>query len=120
MSDFDDFLRHKYAYVAIGEFKPGCFSEARQLYEKAVSTYTEGFKGAYLLQEPGSDRGIAIILWDSIENMDGHQDAVYQQTLGKIAHLFETPPVTAFYEVCSEIGLPQILASATAAAQAGR
>ncbi|WP_035984897.1 hypothetical protein [Leptolyngbya sp. KIOST-1] len=114
MSDFDDFLRHKYAYVAIGEFKPGCFSEARQLYEKAVSTYTEGFKGAYLLQEPGSDRGIAIILWDSIENMDGHHDAVYQQTLGKIAHLFEAPPVTAFYEVCSEIGLPQILASASA------
>ncbi|PSR15470.1 antibiotic biosynthesis monooxygenase [filamentous cyanobacterium CCP3] len=117
MSDFDDFLRHKYAYVAIGEFKPGCFSEARQLYEKAVSTYTEGFKGAYLLQEPGSDRGIAIILWDSIEQMDGHHDAVYQQTLGKIAHLFETPPVTAFYEVCSEIGLPQLLATATAQAR---
>ncbi|MGB3138689.1 MAG: antibiotic biosynthesis monooxygenase [Nodosilinea sp.] len=112
MSDFDDFLRHKYAYVAIGEFKPGCFSEARQLYEKAVSTYAKGFQGAYLLQEPGSDRGIAIILWDSIENMDGHQDVVYQQTLGKIAHLFATPPTTAFYEVCSEIGLPQMLAAA--------
>jgi hypothetical protein len=44
MTDFDDFLRHKYAYVAIGEFKPGCFSEARQLYEKAVSTYTKVFR----------------------------------------------------------------------------
>lgn len=114
MSDFDDFLRHKYAYVAIGEFKPGCFSEARQLYEKAVSTYAEGFQGAYLLQEPGTDRGIAIILWDSIETMDGHQDDVYRQTLGKIAHLFENPPVTSFYEVCSEIGLPQVLATAAA------
>jgi hypothetical protein len=117
MTDFVDFLRHKYAYVAIGEFKPGCFSEARQLYEKAVSTYGKGFQGAYLLQEPGSDRGIAIILWDNIEDMDGHQDAVYEKTLGKIAHLFETPPVTSFYEVCSEIGLPQVLAAAGAAAK---
>jgi heme-degrading monooxygenase HmoA len=115
MSDFDDFLRHKYAYVAIGEFKPGCFSEARQLYEKAVSTFSKGFQGAYLLQEPGSDRGIAIILWDSIEDMDDHNSALYKQTVGKIAHLFEAPPVTSFYEVCSEIGLPQVLAAAAVA-----
>lgn len=112
MSDFDDFLKHKYAYVAIGEFKPGCFSEARQLYEKAVSTYSKGFKGAYLLQEPGTDKGIAIILWDSIEDMDENHSEIYDQTLAKIAHLFATPPVTSFYEVCSEIGLAEILAAA--------
>ena len=57
MSEFLDFLKHKYAYVAIGEFKPGRFAEAQQLYEKAVSTYTKGFKGAYLLQKPGTDQG---------------------------------------------------------------
>jgi quinol monooxygenase YgiN len=112
MSDFDDFLKHKYAYVAIGEFKPGCFSEARQLYEKAVSTYGKGFQGAYLMQEPGSDRGIAIILWDNIEAMEEHHNTIYDQTLAKIAHLFVAPPTTAFYEVCSEIGLPQVLAEA--------
>lgn len=112
MSDFDDFLKHKYAYVAIGEFKPGCFSEARQLYEKAVSTYSKGFKGAYLLQEPGTDKGIAIILWDSIEDMDDNRCEIYDQTLAKIAHLFAFPPVTNFYEVCSEIGLSEILAMA--------
>ena len=49
--------------------------------------------------------------------MDDNQSNIYQQTLGKIAHLFEAPPVTAFYEVCSEIGLPQILAQAQAQAQ---
>ncbi len=31
MPEFLDFLKHKYAYVAIGEFKPGCFSEAQKL-----------------------------------------------------------------------------------------
>lgn len=112
MSEFFDFLKHKYAYVAIGEFKPGCFAEARQLYEKAVSTYGAGFKGAYLLQEPGSDRGIAIILWDNIDDMDEHKNEIYNQTLAKIAHLYATPPVTSFYEVCSEIGLPGEVKSA--------
>ena len=60
MSEFLDFLRHKFAYVAIAEFKPGKFEEAKHLYEKAVSTYAEGFKGAYLLQKPGTDEGIAV------------------------------------------------------------
>jgi len=44
MTDFLDCLKHKYAYVAIGEFKPGCFSEARQLYELAQR---HGVKTAY-------------------------------------------------------------------------
>jgi heme-degrading monooxygenase HmoA len=82
MTDFLDCLKHKYAYVAIGEFKPGCFSEARQLYEKAVSTYTEdGFEGAYLLQEPDSDRGIAIIFWDNPGDMTEHHTQVYDEAL---------------------------------------
>ncbi|MGD1941553.1 MAG: antibiotic biosynthesis monooxygenase [Leptolyngbyaceae cyanobacterium] len=103
MTDFLDCLKHKYAYVAIGEFKPGCFSEARQLYEKAVSTYTDGFEGAYLLQEPDSDRGIAIILWDNPGDMEAHHNKTYIEALSKISHLFVEPPKTAFYEVCSEI-----------------
>ena len=49
MTEFMDFLRHEIAYVAIGEFKPGKFEEAKQLYEKAILSYKEGFKGAYLL-----------------------------------------------------------------------
>ncbi len=115
MSDFLDRLHHKYAYVATGEFKPGCFSEARQLYEKAVSTYSEGFKGAYLLQEPGSDRGIAVILWESPDVMESHQNTIYDAALKRIAHLFAEPPTTSFYEVCSEIGLPEFAGGATKA-----
>ncbi|MDB9529167.1 antibiotic biosynthesis monooxygenase [Oscillatoria sp. CS-180] len=112
MTDFLDRLKHKYAYVAIGEFKPGCFSEARQLYEKAVSTYTDGFGGAYLLQEPDSDRGIAIILWDEPGDMESHHDKTYTEALNKISHLFIHPPTTGFYEVCSEI-MPFLAAAAS-------
>jgi hypothetical protein len=103
MSEFLDFLKHKYAYVAIGEFKPGCFGEAQQLFEKAVSTYSQGFKGAYLLQQPGTDRGIAIILWDHQEDMDANRSEAYESILKQMSPLFTKVPESSFYELCSEI-----------------
>ena len=106
MTEFLDFLKHKFAYVAIGEFKPGKFEEAQKLYEKAVSTYTRGFKGAYLLQEPGTDKGIAIILWESLEDMEANQDEACKAILSQMSHLFTKAPTTSFYEVCSEIQPP--------------
>ncbi|GFE68824.1 antibiotic biosynthesis monooxygenase [Chroococcus sp. FPU101] len=104
MKEFLDFLQHKYAYVAIGEFHPGRFAEAQRLYEKAVSTYTTGFKKAYLLQKPGTDEGIAVIVWDDIEDMEYNKNSVNQALMKEMASLFVKPPVTNFYEVCSEIG----------------
>lgn len=103
MNDFQDFLTRDCAYVAIGEFKPGKFAEARDLYEQAVSTYAEGFKGAYLLQEPGSDRGISIILWNSLEAMQEHQTAAHEAILKKMAPLFATAPTTQLYDVLCDI-----------------
>ena len=103
MSDFMDFLQHKYAYVAIGEFKPGKFEEAKDLYEKAVATYNEGFKGAYLLQLPGTDKGIAVIFWEGVEDMDANQSDAYKTALAEMSHLFAKPPETNFYEIVSEM-----------------
>jgi heme-degrading monooxygenase HmoA len=104
MSDFHDFLKRQYAYVAIGEFKPGKFEEAKNLYEQAVATYTkEGFDGAYLLQEPGTDKGIAIIFWESAADMEANKTAAHEAILEKMGHLFVKPPVTNFSEVVSEI-----------------
>ncbi|AFY67014.1 antibiotic biosynthesis monooxygenase [Geitlerinema sp. PCC 7407] len=102
MSDFQDFLKHDFAYVAIGEFKPGRFDEAKNLYYEAVSTYGKGFRGAYLLQEPGTDRGISVIFWENIEDMEAHKSALYEAILKKMAPLFAEPPKPVFYEVvCS-------------------
>jgi hypothetical protein len=103
MSEFMDFLKHKYAYVAQGEFKPGKFGEAERLFEKAVATYHQGFKGSYLLQEPGTDKGIAVLLWDGIEDMDANKNAECEEILKQMSHLFVKAPKTQFYEVCSEI-----------------
>lgn len=101
--EFLDFLQHKYAYVAIGEFKPGKFSEAQRLYEKAVSTYKQGFKGAYLLQKPGTDEGIAIIMWEKLEDMESNQSEISQKILEEMTPLFVKSPITDYYQVCSEI-----------------
>jgi heme-degrading monooxygenase HmoA len=104
MSEFQDFLRRQYAHVAIGEFKPGKFAEAQALYEQAVSTYHHGFKGAYLLQEPGSDRGVSVIFWESMDEMDASQtEGHHQAILKKMAPLFVHAPTTAIYEVVSEL-----------------
>jgi heme-degrading monooxygenase HmoA len=103
MSEFLDFLRHQFAYVAFGEFKPGKFEEAKQLYQKAVSTYAHGFKGAYLLQLPDTDKGIAIIFWESLEDMESNQSEAYQKILHQINHLFAKVPDTNIYEIVSEI-----------------
>jgi heme-degrading monooxygenase HmoA len=103
MSEFLDFLRHQFAYVAIGEFKPGKFEAAEQLFEKAVATYTTGFKGAYLLQLPTTDRGIAIIFWESVEEMAANQSESYQAILKEMAPLFVKLPDTDIYEIVSEI-----------------
>ncbi|MBH8554384.1 antibiotic biosynthesis monooxygenase [Nostocaceae cyanobacterium CENA357] len=101
--DFQDFLRHKFAHVAIGEFKPGKFETAKKLYEEAVLTYTNGFKGAYLLQEPGTDKGISVIFWESVEEMTANQNEAYQSILKKMMPLFTEPPETVVYELVCEI-----------------
>ncbi|MGJ3247855.1 MAG: antibiotic biosynthesis monooxygenase [Elainellaceae cyanobacterium] len=103
MSDFHDFLTRQVAHVAIGEFKPGKFSEARQLYEAAVSTYAHGFKGAYLLREPGTDKGISIIFWDDVENMNANQNDTHEAILKKMAPLFTQIPEISVYEIVYDL-----------------
>lgn len=103
MSEFQDFLKYKAAYVAIGEFQPGKFEEAEQIYEQAVSTYSQGFLKAYLLREPGTDKGIAVILWDNMDNLEASKTEDHKAILKQMAPLFVNPPITGTYEVVSEI-----------------
>ncbi|MBE9181118.1 antibiotic biosynthesis monooxygenase [Oculatella sp. LEGE 06141] len=103
MSDFQDFLKRQFTHVAIGEFKVGKFAEARELYQEAIATYSNGFKGAYLLQEPGTDRGISVIFWESVEDMTENQNEAYQAIMKKMLPLFAQTPITALYEVVCAI-----------------
>lgn len=103
MTDFQDFLTHKCAQVAIGEFKTGKFEEAQQLYQEAVSMYAEGFLGAYLLREKDTDRGISVIFWESEDSMEANSSEAHQAILKKMAPLFLAVPMVSSYEIVSEI-----------------
>jgi heme-degrading monooxygenase HmoA len=104
MSDFHDCLKRRLVHVAIGEFKPGKFCEAQHLYEQAVATYSDGFQGAYLFQEPGTDRGISVIFWDSADEMSTNQaQAKHQAILQQMTPLFRQAPEITVYELVAEI-----------------
>ncbi|NJP11216.1 MAG: antibiotic biosynthesis monooxygenase [Leptolyngbyaceae cyanobacterium RU_5_1] len=104
MEDFQDFLTYKVAHVTIGEFQLGKFDQARKLYQEAVSTYGQGFRGAYLLQEKGTERGIAVTLWDSEESMNTNESRdAHRAVLRKMMPLFADTPKTTYYEVVTEI-----------------
>ncbi|MGA7936822.1 MAG: antibiotic biosynthesis monooxygenase [Kovacikia sp.] len=110
MSEFQDFLKRQFAHVSIGEFKPGKFWEAQNLYEQAISTYTHGFKGAYLLRDPGSDKGISVIFWETVDDMTDNENETHQAILKKMAPLFAHTPDVFVYEVVSELK-PEVLQS---------
>jgi heme-degrading monooxygenase HmoA len=103
MSDFHDCLTHSIAQVTIGEFLPGYFEQAQQLYLEAVSTYADGFDGAYLLRDGASDRGISIILWQSEAAMAANQTNLHNAIVQKMAPLFAGSPQNNQYEVVSMI-----------------
>ncbi|NJO39929.1 MAG: antibiotic biosynthesis monooxygenase [Cyanobacteria bacterium CRU_2_1] len=111
MSEFQDFLRRKFAYVAIGEFKSGKFEEAQRLFEQAVSSYGDGFRGTFLLQEPGTDRGISIIFWESAADMEANRTEAHETLLKQMTPLFAKSPSVAFYEVVCDIQPQEIAKS---------
>ncbi|NJN23273.1 MAG: antibiotic biosynthesis monooxygenase [Acaryochloridaceae cyanobacterium RL_2_7] len=103
MSDFQDFLKHQYASVSMASFKPGKFAEVQKLYEQAVATYKDGFKGAYLLQQPGSDEGLSVIFWDSLEEMEANQSEAHEKLLQQMAPFFQSPPEMKTFELVCNI-----------------
>jgi heme-degrading monooxygenase HmoA len=108
--DFHDCLTHQVAQVTIGEFKPGQFERAQQLYQEAISTYSAGFCGAYLLREGVSDRGISVILWSSEAAMAANQSQLHQAIVQKMTPLFATVPEMRQYDVVSQIPAPVLAA----------
>ncbi len=103
MSDFQDCLKRRFASVAVGEFKPGKFAEVQHLYEQVISTYSDGFEGAYLFQEPGTDKGVSVILWDNLEDMEASESEEQKAMLNKMAPYFSEPPKVSVYELVCKI-----------------
>jgi len=78
--------------------------------DEAIKIYTEnvtparkaqkGSRGAYLLTDHKTGKGIAITLWDSEDDaIANEQSGYYQEQLTKFKDVFAAPPVREGYEV---------------------
>ncbi len=60
----------------------------------------KGYRGAYLLTNRETGKGVAISMWDSEEDATANeQSGYYQEQVGKVAAFFTTPPILDGYEV---------------------
>ncbi len=77
--------------------------ETIKLFEESVipaAKSQKGFRGAYLLTDRKTGKGISIALWDSEEDaIANEQSGYYQEQLNKFKDCFAAPPVREGYEV---------------------
>ena len=92
-----------YARVAQVRIQPQRIEEATRIYADNVVPALEtqpGFKGALLLTQPESGRGISITLWESErDRTTGELNGFYQTQLTHFAGMFTETPVREAYEV---------------------
>ncbi len=59
-----------------------------------------GYRGAYLLTDRKTGKGVSISLWDSEEDaIANEQSGYYQEQVSKFKDFFTAPPVREGYEV---------------------
>jgi heme-degrading monooxygenase HmoA len=77
--------------------------ETMKIYEESVlpaAKSQKGFRGAYMLTDRKTGKGISITLWDSEEDaIANEQSGYYQEQLNKFKDFFTAPPVREGYEV---------------------
>jgi heme-degrading monooxygenase HmoA len=81
--------------------------EAVGIYRDSVvpaAKQQKGFKGALLLTDPNTGKGISIALWETEADMQaGEASGYFQEQIAKFAAVFAAPPVTEHYEVSLQV-----------------
>ena len=92
-----------YARVSIALGLPGKSAETARIYRDSVVPACKGqkgFKGLYMLQDPKTDKGITITLWETEADMlAAEASGFYQQQVSKFKDVLAAPPVKENYEV---------------------
>ena len=100
-----------HARVTMVQSQRGQQDELVQIYQESVVPAAErqaGFRGALLLSDPYSDKGISITLWESEAAMvAGETSGYYQEQIRKFGTLFAAPPNREHYEVSVQVDAPQ-------------
>ena len=92
-----------FARLTIVQMKSDKIDETRKIYEESVipaAKSQKGYRGAYLLTDRKTGKGISMTLWDSEEEaVANEQSGYYQEQVSKFKEFFTAPPVREGYEV---------------------
>jgi len=92
-----------FARLTIVQIKIDKIDETIKIYEESVipaGRAQKGYRGAYLLTDRKTGKGISVALWDSEDDLiAGEQSGYYQEQLNKFKDIFAAPPVREIYEV---------------------
>jgi len=92
-----------FARLTIFQVKSDKIDEAIKIYEESVipaAKPQKGFRGAYLLSDRKTGKGISISLWDSEDDaIANEQSGYYQEQVSKFKDILAAPPVREGYEV---------------------
>jgi len=92
-----------FARVTLVQVDLNKFDETIGIYRDSVipaAKSQKGYRGAYLLTDRKTGKGISMTLWDSEEDaIANEQSGYYQEQLGKFKDFFTAPPVREGYEV---------------------
>ncbi len=92
-----------FARLTIVQVKMDKLDETVKIFEESVAPAAKsqkGYRGAYLLTDRKTGKGISISLWDSEKYaIASEKSGYYQEQVNKFKGLFTAPPVREGYEV---------------------
>ena len=92
-----------FARLTTVQVKMDKLDETRKIYEENVIPELKsqkGYRGAYLLTDRKTGKGVSISLWDSEDDaIATEQSGLYSKQVGKFKEFFMVPPVREGYEV---------------------
>jgi len=85
------------------QVQPGKIDEVIRIYRDSIvpaAKQQKGFKGAFLLTDKKTGKGISVTLWESEADMEkGEATGYLREQIGKVASSFSAPPTTEHYEI---------------------
>ena len=91
------------ARVVTIQLHPGKTEEAVRIYRDSIvsaAKQQQGFKGALLLTDPTTGKGISISLWETEADLKaGETSGYYQEQIAKLGQVLAFPPTREGYEV---------------------
>ncbi len=92
-----------FARMTIMMLQTDRIDEAITIYKKSVvpaAKKQKGYRGAYLLPDVPSGRGISVTFWNSEEDALANEESLYyQEQLAKFLEIFSGPPIKEGYDV---------------------